>query len=41
MIVDDEPLNIKVARKYLQGAGYEHFITTSDSPEAIEFRLFR
>ena len=36
MIVDDEPLNIKVARKYLSVAGYEHFVTTSDSPAAME-----
>lgn len=35
MIVDDEPLNIKVVRKYLQLAGYERFITTTDSPNAF------
>jgi putative two-component system response regulator len=35
MIVDDEPLNIKVVRKYLQLAGYQQFITTSDSPSAF------
>ena len=28
MIVDDEPVNIKVVRKYLQIAGYTEFITT-------------
>jgi putative two-component system response regulator len=34
-IVDDEPINIKVARKYLQAAGYSHFITTTDSTTAL------
>ncbi|NOX58446.1 MAG: response regulator [Planctomycetes bacterium] len=36
MIIDDEPINIKVVRKYLQMAGYENFITTTDSTSAIE-----
>ena len=36
MIVDDEPVNIKVARKYLQLAGYQNFIITSDSAAAME-----
>jgi putative two-component system response regulator len=36
LIVDDEPVNIKVVRKYLQIAGYQNFITTSDSPEAMK-----
>jgi putative two-component system response regulator len=36
MIVDDEPVNIKVVRKYLQIAGYTEFITTSESPRAME-----
>ncbi|HEX8524519.1 MAG TPA: HD domain-containing phosphohydrolase [Tepidisphaeraceae bacterium] len=35
MIIDDEPLNIKVLRKYLQIAGYEHFVTTTDSVNAV------
>jgi putative two-component system response regulator len=35
MIVDDEPVNIKVARKYLKIAGYTDFVTTSDSTQAI------
>ena len=35
MIVDDEPVNIKVVRKYLQIAGYTEFITTSESPGAM------
>jgi putative two-component system response regulator len=30
MIVDDEPINVKVAQKYLKMAGYQQFITTSD-----------
>ena len=36
MIVDDEPVNIKVVRKYLQIAGYTEFITTSEAPRAME-----
>ncbi len=39
MIVDDEPLNIKVVQKYLQRHGYTHFVTTSDATQAME--LFR
>ena len=31
MIVDDEPINVKIVRKYLRGAGYQNFITTTDS----------
>lgn len=34
-IVDDEPINIKVVRKYLQGVGYSQFVTTSDSTTAM------
>jgi putative two-component system response regulator len=36
MIIDDEPLNIKIARKYLQIAGYSNFITTSDAANALK-----
>ncbi len=36
MIVDDEPVNIKVARKYLQIAGYKNFITVTESPLAMD-----
>jgi putative two-component system response regulator len=35
MIIDDEPVNIKVARKYLQIAGYENFVVTTDSVGAL------
>ncbi|MEO0528941.1 MAG: HD domain-containing phosphohydrolase [Planctomycetota bacterium] len=35
MIVDDEPLNITVVRKFLQRAGYERFAEVLDSTEAI------
>ena len=35
MIVDDEPINIKVARKYLKLEGYENFVVTTDSREAM------
>src|SRR3954469_10161135 len=34
MIVDDEPINIKVVRKHLQGAGYSNFVTFND-PTAV------
>ncbi len=36
MIVDDEPINFKVACKYLQNAGYQSFITTSDATRALD-----
>jgi putative two-component system response regulator len=39
MIVDDEPINIKVLRKYLQGTGYGNFVTTSDSTRAMDMLL--
>lgn len=35
-IVDDEPVNIKVVKKYLQIAGYTNFVTTTDSPGAMQ-----
>ena len=35
MIVDDEPTNIKVVRRYLENAGYKQFITTSESTQAL------
>ena len=35
MIVDDEPINIKVVQKYLQSVGYENFVSTSDATEAL------
>ena len=36
MIVDDEPINIKVVQKYLQGYGYTNFRTTTDSTAAVQ-----
>ena len=36
MIVDDEPINIKLIQKYLHGAGYQDFITTNDSRQALD-----
>ena len=36
MIVDDEPINIKVVQKYMCDAGYSNFVTTSDSREALD-----
>jgi putative two-component system response regulator len=35
-IVDDEPINVMIVRKHLQGVGYENFITTSDATTATE-----
>ena len=35
-IVDDEPINIKVVQKHLQHAGYQRFVTTTESTEAVE-----
>jgi putative two-component system response regulator len=35
-IIDDEPINIKVAQKHLEAAGYRRFATTTDSRTAIE-----
>ncbi|MEO1617482.1 MAG: HD domain-containing phosphohydrolase [Planctomycetota bacterium] len=35
MIVDDEPINIKLIQKHLRSSGYQDFITTSESREAI------
>lgn len=35
-IVDDEPTNVKIVRKYLSDAGYQHFTTTTDSTLAME-----
>ncbi len=37
MIVDDEPTTIEVLTMFLQGEGYERFITTSDPREAMEW----
>ena len=31
MIVDDEPINVHGRAKYLSLAGYENFVTTTDS----------
>ncbi len=35
MIVDDEPINVKLARKYLTMEGYSNFVTTTDARQAI------
>jgi putative two-component system response regulator len=35
-IVDDEPINIKVVRRHLQGVGYENFVTTSEARSALQ-----
>ncbi len=36
MIVDDEPINIKVARKFVETLGYSNFVTLTDSRVAME-----
>lgn len=39
VIVDDEPINIKITRKYLQSAGYQDFATCSDAELATRLVL--
>lgn len=39
LIVDDESVNIKVTRKYLETAGYTDFLTTSDATKALPLIL--
>ncbi len=36
MLVDDEPINIKVIEKYLRDAGYRHFVKTTDATTAVD-----
>jgi putative two-component system response regulator len=36
MIVDDEPINIKAVQKYLQLAGYDRFVTTTNPRETLD-----
>jgi len=36
MLVDDEPVNIRVTRKYLQRAGYANIVATTDPTQAVE-----
>jgi CheY-like chemotaxis protein len=36
MIVDDEPVNVKVVQKYLSLAGYEQFVTSTDPRPALD-----
>jgi putative two-component system response regulator len=35
MIVDDEPLNIKILRRLLELEGFSQFVTTTESPTAL------
>jgi len=35
MIVDDEPINVKVVRKFLESSGFRNFATTNDATEAL------
>ncbi len=36
MILDDEPYNVMVVRKYLRGAGYSHLLECTDSSAALQ-----
>jgi putative two-component system response regulator len=36
MIVDDEPYNVMVVRKYLRDDGYENLVTLTDSTQALK-----
>ncbi|MBC7434930.1 MAG: EAL domain-containing protein [Bdellovibrionales bacterium] len=36
MMIDDEPLNIEITQAFLEEAGYSYFISTSDSPSAVD-----
>jgi putative two-component system response regulator len=36
MIVDDEPMNIKVVRRLLEIDGFTRFLSTTDSPQAVK-----
>lgn len=35
MIVDDEPINVKVVRKFLESTGYRNFVTTNDATQTL------
>ncbi|MCA9246651.1 MAG: response regulator [Planctomycetales bacterium] len=39
MIIDDEPINVKVARKYLEREGYLEFVTTTEPEKAFDLIL--
>ena len=36
MIVDDEPLNVKLAEKFLRDGGFRNFVTTTQPADALE-----
>src|SRR5947209_6705492 len=36
MIVDDEPINVKLAQKFLKLAGYSRFVTSSEPRNVVE-----
>jgi CheY-like chemotaxis protein len=38
-LVDDEPINIKVVRKYLAGAGYADFCSTTSPAEVLPMMI--
>ncbi len=37
LVVDDEPLNLKIVRKYLKMSGYDHITTTTEPRDVFEF----
>ncbi|MFC5500124.1 EAL domain-containing protein [Caenimonas terrae] len=41
MMVDDEPLNIEMTEAFLEDAGYRHFVSTTQSEQAVELMRSR
>src|SRR5262245_30883774 len=39
LLVDDEPLNIKAVRKFLTGAGYTDFCSTTNATEVLPLMI--
>ncbi len=39
LIVDDEPINVKVVRKHLAGVGYQDFLATSNATEVLSLMV--
>src|SRR5258708_3370885 len=36
LIVDDEPINVRLVRKFLSAQGYRNFVTTTESFQSIQ-----
>ena len=39
LLVDDEPINIQVARKFLERAGYREFFSATDAADVLPLKL--